>query len=306
MKTIQMASRPFRGSEERPARTASVHVHPEALDPTASLHGWYVPLKAVVDWIAAAVLMVLAIPIIFVCAAAVALTSRGPAFYCQRRVGKGGREFTLIKLRTMCVDAESATGPVWSAAADPRVTPVGRFLRDTHLDELPQLINVLLGHMSLVGPRPERPVFVVRLIEEIPFYEERIKVRPGITGLSQMRLPPDTDLESVRKKLMHDLYYVKHASPWLDLKILGYTFSELLYSMAASLCAFFMLPAREIVEKDFHWLVHQDFGTTLFEEDDGEDLYQSPAEQDTRPLAKITPDRVQAPISRRVESVDCR
>ena len=298
MKTIQIASRPFRRSKKRPASTSLVHKKPEAMDRAANCYGWYVPVKAVLDWVAAAVLLMLAIPIIFVTAAAVRLTSRGPAFYCQRRVGKGGRDFTLIKLRTMYVNAESLTGPVWSVGDDPRVTPVGRFLRDTHLDELPQLINVLLGHMSLVGPRPERPMFVMRFMEEIPFYEQRIKVRPGITGLSQMQLPPDTDLESVRKKLAHDLYYVKHASPWLDLRIIGHTSMELVSSLSASLSGSSAACLRRKSLKRISLPSStEDLELTLFEERRGGEIpIQSHREQEARQRSKITPDRVQAPI----------
>src|SRR5262249_2587991 len=104
-------------------------------------------------------------------------------------------------------------------AGDPRITPIGWFLRKTHIDELPQLLNVLRGEMSLIGPRPERPEFVPDLERQLPAYRQRLNVRPGVTGLAQVQLPPDTDVESVRKKLAHDLYYVRHLSPWLDVKL---------------------------------------------------------------------------------------
>lgn len=217
---------------------------------------WYPPLKALFDFVAAIVLLIIAAPVILVCAVLVKLTSRGPAFYCQKRVGQDGRVFTLIKLRTMRQDAEARTGPVWcSGDSDPRVTCVGKFLRDTHLDEFPQLINVLLGHMSLVGPRPERPKFVSQFEEEIPHYRARLSVRPGITGLSQMRLPPDSDFDSVRHKLVHDLYYVMHLSPWLDLRILFYTAGELLASIALAAWKLFSLPAKEIVEQELRPMI---------------------------------------------------
>src|SRR5262249_12591904 len=115
---------------------------------------------------------------------------------------------------------EKLSGPQWSQRGDPRITPLGRILRQTHIDEFPQLWNVLRGDMSLVGPRPERPEFVPQLIEAIPHYGERLQVRPGVTGLAQVQLPPDTDLESVRRKVSCDLYYIQHLNLWLDLRIL--------------------------------------------------------------------------------------
>ena len=128
----------------------------------------------------------------------VRLTSRGPGIYKQARVGKDGRKFMMYKIRTMRQDAEAASGPMWTQAHDPRVTFLGRVLRKLHLDELPQLFNVLKGEMSLVGPRPERPEFVRVLAEAIPGYRNRLAVRPGVTGLAQVNLPPDTDIASVR------------------------------------------------------------------------------------------------------------
>ncbi len=179
----------------------------------------YLRLKAVLDAALAAVLLVAAIPAVAVAALLVRLTSRGPAFYSQVRVGRGGRPFTLYKLRTMYHDCERLTGPRWATPDDPRVTPVGWVLRKAHVDELPQLWNVLRGEMSLVGPRPERPEFVSRLEEVIPHYRERLLVRPGITGLAQIQLPPDTDLDSVRRKLAYDRYYVHHVGFGLDARI---------------------------------------------------------------------------------------
>jgi lipopolysaccharide/colanic/teichoic acid biosynthesis glycosyltransferase len=128
--------------------------------------------------------------------------------------------FTILKIRTMIHNCESLTGPRWSMPGDPRITPVGWLLRKTHLDELPQLLNVLRGEMSLIGPRPERPEFVPELERAFPAYRQRLNVRPGVTGLAQVQLPPDTDLESVRRKLAHDLYYIRRLSPLLDLRLL--------------------------------------------------------------------------------------
>jgi lipopolysaccharide/colanic/teichoic acid biosynthesis glycosyltransferase len=181
---------------------------------------WYRSCKRLADFVLAALLTILALPLIALAALLVKLTSRGPAFYSQTRVGEEGRQFTIWKLRSMIHNCESLTGPRWSMPGDPRVTRVGAFLRASHLDELPQLWNVLRGDMSLIGPRPERPEFVPELERELPGYWQRLLVRPGVTGLAQVQLPPDSDLTSVRRKLAHDLYYIRHLSVWLDLKLL--------------------------------------------------------------------------------------
>jgi lipopolysaccharide/colanic/teichoic acid biosynthesis glycosyltransferase len=181
---------------------------------------WYLPCKALADWICALVLLVLTAPVLLLAALVVKLTSSGPAFYSQTRVGKNGRLFTIYKLRTMLHNCESLTGPRWALPGDPRVTLVGRVLRLSHLDELPQLANVLRGDMSLIGPRPERPEFMPKLNKAIPAYHGRLAVRPGVTGLAQVNLPADTDIDSVRHKLVYDLYYIRRLSFWLDLRIL--------------------------------------------------------------------------------------
>jgi lipopolysaccharide/colanic/teichoic acid biosynthesis glycosyltransferase len=168
-------------------------------------------------------LMILTAPVILVLGALVKLTSRGPVFYSQTRVGLNGRPFRLYKIRTMVHDCEKSTGPLWSAPFDPRITGMGRFLRRTHLDELPQLWNVLRGDMSLVGPRPERPEFVTGLSQTIRHYQDRLLVRPGVTGLAQVQLPADTDFTSVRRKLAYDLYYIRHCGFWLDLRLIACT-----------------------------------------------------------------------------------
>jgi lipopolysaccharide/colanic/teichoic acid biosynthesis glycosyltransferase len=176
--------------------------------------------KAVLDFVVAAVLLVLSAPVLLLVALAVKVTSRGPAFYQQTRVGKDGRIFTIYKIRTMVHNCESLTGARWSMPGDPRITTLGHFLRVSHLDELPQLLNVLRGDMSLIGPRPERPEFLPELEAALPCYPDRLLVRPGVTGLSQVQLPADTSVESVRRKLAYDLYYIHHLNPWLDLRIL--------------------------------------------------------------------------------------
>ncbi|MGC8640791.1 MAG: sugar transferase, partial [Isosphaeraceae bacterium] len=149
----------------------------------------------------------------------VRVTSRGPVFYTQERVGWNGRCFTIYKIRTMKLDSEP-NGPKWCVPGDPRVTLLGRFLRLSHLDELPQLVNILQGDMALIGPRPERPEIVARLERVFPDYQRRHLVRPGLTGLAQVLQAPDTDLASVHSKLRYDLYYLDHRNFWLDLRIL--------------------------------------------------------------------------------------
>ena len=181
---------------------------------------WYLSCKYAADFALAVLLTVPALPLVVLAAVLVKLTSRGPAFYTQTRVGMEGRLFTIWKIRSMIHNCESLTGPRWSMPGDPRVTRIGALLRASHLDELPQLLNVLRGEMSLIGPRPERPEFVPELERELPGYWQRLTIRPGVTGLAQVQLPPDSDLTSVRRKLAHDLYYIRHLSPWLDLRLL--------------------------------------------------------------------------------------
>jgi lipopolysaccharide/colanic/teichoic acid biosynthesis glycosyltransferase len=175
--------------------------------------------KSTLDFVLACVLLVCTAPIVVAAMLLVRLTSRGAAIYTQTRLGENGRHYKIYKIRTMYQDCERQSGPRWSTPRDPRVTPLGRFLRVTHIDELPQLWNVLRGDMSLVGPRPERPELAVGLELALPCYRERLAVRPGVTGLAQVQLPPDTELESVRRKLACDLYYIEHISPSLDLRI---------------------------------------------------------------------------------------
>ena len=161
-------------------------------------------------------ILVLISPVV---AVAIWFESGGPIFYSQVRVGRGGTTFDVFKFRTMIRDAEG-TGPArWTAPNDPRVTRVGRFLRRTRLDELPQAINVLRGEMSLVGPRPERPEFVEFLERQVPFYRTRLIVKPGVTGWAQVNHPYGDSVEDARAKLEYDLYYIKHRSILFDLRI---------------------------------------------------------------------------------------
>ncbi len=180
----------------------------------------YFRRKAVIDRCLAALLLLPGLLVIGLLMALVRLTSRGPAIFRQARVGKDGRVFTMLKIRTMRHNAEEGLGATWSTSNDPRSTPLGRLIRKLHLDELPQLLNVLRGEMSLVGPRPERPEFVCVLEEALPGYRNRVSVQPGVTGLAQLCLPPDTDLCSACHKLALDLEYVRTATFVGDLRLL--------------------------------------------------------------------------------------
>ncbi len=176
--------------------------------------------KRSVDVVAAIVGLLLAAPIMVCVVLAVRLSSPGPVLYHQRRVGQGGKPFTVHKVRSMRQDAEAKTGAVWAQANDNRITGVGRVLRKSRLDELPQLWNVLKGEMSLVGPRPERPEFVSELTQRIPFYGERHVVKPGLTGWAQVKYAYGASVEDALEKLQYDLYYIKNMSISLDLFIL--------------------------------------------------------------------------------------
>jgi exopolysaccharide biosynthesis polyprenyl glycosylphosphotransferase len=176
--------------------------------------------KRLMDIVAALIMIVLGLPLMLLFGLLVMIESKGPPVYRQRRVGLRGKVFTLYKLRSMRADAEQATGAVWARRDDPRITRVGRFIRATRIDELPQAFNVLLGDMSLVGPRPERPVFVEEFARKIPFYTRRLKVKPGITGWAQVRRGYDQTIEDVKEKLQYDLFYLENLSVGLDIKIL--------------------------------------------------------------------------------------
>jgi sugar transferase (PEP-CTERM system associated) len=176
--------------------------------------------KRCIDFALASIGLLIAAPVMAAVAAAIRASSPGPVLYHQTRVGKNGRTFTIHKFRSMRVDAEARTGPVWSGGqADPRVTRLGRLMRRTRLDELPQLWNVLAGDMSFVGPRPERPEFVAELTKQIPYYGERHVVRPGLTGWAQVRHVYASTIEDSLEKLQYDLFYIKHMSLAFDLFI---------------------------------------------------------------------------------------
>ncbi|HWM79646.1 MAG TPA: exopolysaccharide biosynthesis polyprenyl glycosylphosphotransferase, partial [Methylomirabilota bacterium] len=170
-------------------------------------------------------------PFILALAAAVKATSRGPILFGQERMGLDGQRFRMLKFRTMRLDAEAETGPVWAPPDDPRRTPIGAFLRRFSLDEMPQFINVLRGEMSVVGPRPERPVFVERFRQTVPGYMLRHKVKSGVTGWAQVHgLRGNTSLE---KRIEYDLEYIERWSLWLDLKIIGLTVVRVLFDRNA-------------------------------------------------------------------------
>ena len=178
----------------------------------------YRMIKRCCDVFLVLISMPITLPILGILSAVVMLSSPGPIFYCQERVGENGRWFTLYKFRSMRIDAEQGT-PVWAKEKDDRVTRLGRFLRFTRLDELPQLWNVLRGDMSFVGPRPERPFFVQQLAAAIPFYNERHAVKPGVTGWAQVKYRYGASIEDAYEKLRYDLYYIKHLSLAFDLTI---------------------------------------------------------------------------------------
>jgi len=180
----------------------------------------YMAMKRGVDIVLSVVAILLLSPLFLITAILIKLTSKGPIFYFQERVGKDGELFNMFKFRTMKVDAEKGTGAVWAKKNDPRLIPIGGFLRKAHIDEIPQFINVLRGEMSVVGPRPERPVFVEQLKEQIPDYEKRLEVKPGITGLAQVWHRYDETIEDVRKKIKYDLLYIKKVCLWTDVMIL--------------------------------------------------------------------------------------
>lgn len=189
------------------------------LENLAKRHQIYEAFKRPLEFILAILLGIVGLPLIVLIAILIKLTGKGPVIYAQKRIGKNGAEFTIYKFRTMRQDAE-IHGPRWASEKDERVTFVGRVLRKTHLDELPQLINILKGGLSLVGPRPERPEFVEQLKKEIPYYELRHFVRPGVTGWAQINYRYGASIEDAVEKLQYDIYYLKNRSLLLDLLII--------------------------------------------------------------------------------------
>jgi exopolysaccharide biosynthesis polyprenyl glycosylphosphotransferase len=184
------------------------------------------------DVITSGALFITTLPLMLLLALIIRLDSPGPILYRQERVGLGGKPFTLLKFRSMCANAE-ALGPTWAAQRDPRVTRIGSFMRRTRMDELPQLINIVRGEMSFIGPRPERPHFVEQLAHTIPFYRERARVKPELTGWAQVKYPYGASVEDAKAKLSYDLYYVKNRSPMLDILILFSTVRVVLFQEGA-------------------------------------------------------------------------
>jgi len=184
---------------------------------------WERRIKRGIDVVVSLLVLILGLPLWLLVALAIRLDTSGPIFYRQVRVGKNGKNFVMMKFRSMVQGAEALTGPVWAEKDDERTTRVGRLIRKLRFDEIPQFINVLRGEMSLVGPRPERPVFVEQLKQQIPLYTRRLKVQPGITGWAQIKGGYDQSLDDVKQKLQYDLFYLENMSLRMDLKILLHT-----------------------------------------------------------------------------------
>jgi len=196
-------------------------------------NSWIRLTKRLIDIVASAVGLVLSLPLTLATAIAIKLESPGPVFFCQERVGEDERPFVLYKFRSMVQDAEAQNSPQWATQNDLRVTRVGKFLRMWRIDEIPQMINVLKGEMSFVGPRPERSYFVSMLKEKIPYYHLRFSIKPGITGWAQISYRYGDSEETAIRKLEYELYYVKYMSPIFDLQILFETFKVVILRKGA-------------------------------------------------------------------------
>lgn len=190
---------------------------------------WEKKLKRISDVTISFIILVITLPLSFLVALLIKLDSKGPVFFKQDRIGMNSKIFKIYKFRSMYVDAEKSTGPVWSTKDDPRVTRVGKIIRKLRIDEIPQMFNVLKGEMSLVGPRPEREYFVEQLAQQLPYYKRRLKVRPGITGWAQVKHKYDESIEDVKVKLRYDLFYIENMSLRMDIKILARTILVVLF-----------------------------------------------------------------------------
>ena len=224
------------------------------LDPPA---GWYAAMKPALEIGGAVLLLPFALLAVAVAWLLVRATSRGPGFYTQTRLGRNGVRYSIVKIRTMYDTSAVAKNIEWARKNDRRITPVGKVLRLLHIDELPQLFNVLKGEMSLVGPRPERPEVIESkgLRNQVPGYDLRTAVRPGVTGLAQVQLPADTDATSVRHKVYYDLYYLMNRSLWLDLRLCAATALKAFLG-PTSLRRLLLLPTREQVVAEVLALVN--------------------------------------------------
>jgi exopolysaccharide biosynthesis polyprenyl glycosylphosphotransferase len=212
------------------ARTAQIYGVPLIDIMPQLMPEWEKRIKRVLDIIVSLLILIISLPIIAIASLVIKLDSKGPVFFRQERCGLNNKIFRIIKFRSMQLDAEKVTGPVWSHKGDPRITRAGNILRKLRIDEIPQMINVLKGEMSIVGPRPERPFFVEKLSEQIPYYKRRLKVRPGITGWAQVKHKYDESIEDVKIKLRYDLFYIENMSLRMDFKILVRTIFVVLFA----------------------------------------------------------------------------
>ena len=190
-------------------------------------------VKRCFEIIISVMVLILILPVILITAFLIKIDSRGPIFFTQKRAGKDGKEYKLIKFRSMREDAEANTGPVWAQVNDNRITRVGSVIRKARIDEIPQIFNVLKGDMSIVGPRPERPFFVKKLEKKIPYYSQRLCVKPGVTGWAQVKCDYGASVEDSIKKLQYDMYYIKNMSVCLDLLIIFETIKVVLFGKGA-------------------------------------------------------------------------
>jgi len=211
------------------ARTSQIYGFPLVDVMPQLMPEWEKKVKRIMDVVVALIILICASPIMLLTAIAIKLDSKGVVFFRQERCGLNGKPFKMVKFRSMRQDAEKKTGPVWSQKDDPRITKVGRFIRKVRIDEIPQMVNVLRGEMSLVGPRPERPFFVEKLAKEIPYYKRRLRVRPGITGWAQVKHKYDESIEDVKVKLRFDLFYIENMSLRMDFKIMVRTAFVMLF-----------------------------------------------------------------------------
>jgi sugar transferase (PEP-CTERM system associated) len=200
-------------------------------DPSFNMSPYMKKIKRLIDIVLSIVGLLIALPLMGLIAVGIKIDSRGPVFFRQIRVGMGAKNFMLYKFRTMREDAEEASGAVWAQTDDPRVTRIGSFLRKQRFDELPQLYNILRGDMSFIGPRPERPEFVEKLEEVIPYYSERHFVKPGLTGWAQVRYRYGDSVGSAAEKLKYDLFYIKHISPFLEFQIFFETIKVIFFGV---------------------------------------------------------------------------
>jgi len=202
------------------ARTSQIYGMPIVDILPQLMPEWEKKLKRIFDIIVSMLILLITSPVLIITAIAIKIDSAGEVFFKQERCGINGKVFNIYKFRSMRKDAEKHTGPIWSQKDDPRITNVGRFIRKVRIDEIPQMINVLKGEMSIIGPRPERPYFVEKLSEEIPYYKRRLKVRPGVTGWAQVKHKYDETVDDVKIKLRYDLFYIENMSLRMDFKIL--------------------------------------------------------------------------------------